>query len=73
MQSVVVVTLQVMIGYSTLSRTKANEPCSMPQAVVLMDVTIWAICSVIQSMTSVMGYPMMVSRGLADMMRLTVV
>jgi hypothetical protein len=41
-------------------------------AVVLTGATIWAICSTILFMVSVVGCPMMTSRGFAAMMRLTV-
>ena len=51
----------------------ARDSCSPPQAVVLTGATIWAICSVIRSIASVVGWPTMVSCGLADMIRLTVV
>ena len=73
MQFVIVKVLRVTIAYSVSSRTRANELWSPPHAVVLTGVTIWAICSVIQSMTSIVGWPTMVSSGFADMMRLTVV
>ncbi len=53
-------------------RTNADEPWSLPQAVVLTGATICAICSVIRSMDSVIGCPTMVSSGFAAMMRLTV-
>ncbi len=53
-------------------KSNANEPWSLPHAVVLMGTTICTICSIIRSMDLVIGYPTMVSSGFAAMMRLTV-
>jgi hypothetical protein len=65
---------RVTVAYSTSLRPNANEPWSLHHAVVLTEAggTICAICSIIQSMDSVVGCLTMILSGFAAMTRLTV-
>jgi hypothetical protein len=62
----------VVAGVIHVVKDKCEGSMQPPHVVVLTGATIWAICSTVLFMVSVVGCPTMTLRGLATMMRLTV-